>query len=111
MGVFTAVLTLPLAPVRGVVWVADQAGRAADRELRDPAVVRARLAALNEDLENGVIDEEEFEREEDRLLDLLFAHDRPDGPHGPPDAPHTPPTGAPDGAWHLAPGEAGERER
>lgn len=71
MGVFGAVLTLPLAPVRGVVWVADRLGQAADRELRDPAAVRARLVALNEDLENGLIDEEAFEREEDRLLDLL----------------------------------------
>lgn len=71
MGLFGAVLTLPLAPVRGVVWVADRLGQAADRDLRDPAVVRARLVALNEDLENGLIDEEVFEREEDRLLDLL----------------------------------------
>jgi hypothetical protein len=77
MGLFTTVLTLPLAPVRGVAWVADRIGQAADRELRDPAVIRARLVALNEDLENGLIDEGAFEREEDRLLDLL--EDRPGG--------------------------------
>jgi len=71
MGVFGAVLTLPLAPVRGVVWVADRLGQVADQEVRDPAAVRARLVALNEDLENGLIDEEAFEQEEDRLLDLL----------------------------------------
>ena len=80
MGLFTAVLTLPLAPVRGVAWVADRIGQAADRELRDPAVVRARLVALNEDLDNGLIDEEAFEREEDALLDLL-QDGPPDGPH------------------------------
>jgi hypothetical protein len=82
MGLFTAVLTLPLAPVRGVVWVADRIGQAADRELRDPAVIRARLVALNEELENGLIDEEAFEREEDALLDLLDQ-----GPGAPPNEP------------------------
>ena len=71
MGLFTAIGTLPLAPVRGVVWIADRIGQAADQELRDPAVLRARLAALNEDFENGTIDEERFEREEEALLDLL----------------------------------------
>lgn len=71
MGLSGAVLTLPLAPVRGVMWIADRIGEAADREARDPAVIRARLLALNEDLENGLIDEDAFEREEDRLLDLL----------------------------------------
>lgn len=84
MGLFGAVLTLPLAPVRGVVWVADRLGQAADRDLRDPAVVRARLVALNEDLENGLIDEEVFEREEDRLLDLLEEGASAAVPEGPP---------------------------
>ncbi|MEU6735568.1 gas vesicle protein GvpG [Streptomyces physcomitrii] len=71
MGLITGLLTLPLAPVRGVTWVADQLARAADRELHDPAVVRAKLAALNEDYDNGLLSEEEFEREEEQLLDLL----------------------------------------
>ncbi|MEU8822434.1 gas vesicle protein GvpG [Streptomyces sp. NPDC048636] len=71
MGLLTEVALLPLAPVRGVVWVAEQLRDAAERQLNDPAVVRARLAALNEALETGEIDSEEFEREEDRLLNLL----------------------------------------
>ena len=73
MGLLTALLTAPLAPVRGVVWVADQLAEAADREVNDPAAVRARLAALNQALEDGEIGLAEFEREEDRLLDRLEA--------------------------------------
>ncbi|WP_432010492.1 gas vesicle protein GvpG [Streptomyces cucumeris] len=71
MGLLTEVALLPLAPVRGVVWIAGQLRDAAERQINDPAVVRARLAALNEALEDGEIGPEEFEREEDRLLDLL----------------------------------------
>ncbi|WP_336051845.1 gas vesicle protein GvpG [Streptomyces sp. CA2R101] len=73
MGLISGVLTLPLAPVRGVVWVADQLARAADRELHDPSVIRARLVALNHEFEAGHLGKEAFEREEEQLLDLLYA--------------------------------------
>ncbi|MGY5126457.1 gas vesicle protein GvpG [Streptomyces nigrescens] len=72
MGLISGVLTLPLAPVRGVVWVADQLAQAADRELHDPSVIRARLAALNQEYEAGHLSTAAFEREEDQLLDLLY---------------------------------------
>ena len=71
MGLFTEVLLLPLAPVRSAIWVAGRLQDAAENELRDPAVLRARLALLNEAYEQGQIGEDEFEREEERLLDLL----------------------------------------
>ncbi|GAA2354741.1 gas vesicle protein GvpG [Streptomyces cuspidosporus] len=71
MGLLSGLVLLPMAPVRGVIWIADCLVDAAEHELHDPAVLRARLAELNEDLEAGAIGPEEFEREEDRLLDLL----------------------------------------
>ncbi|MFC8535904.1 gas vesicle protein GvpG [Streptomyces sp. NPDC057249] len=73
MGLITGLLTLPVAPVRGVVWVAEKLNDAAERELRDPAVLRAQLTVLNQELEAGDITIEEFEREEERLLDRLHA--------------------------------------
>ncbi|MFJ4501013.1 gas vesicle protein GvpG [Streptomyces sp. NPDC088864] len=73
MGLITGLLTLPVAPVRGVVWVAEKLNEAAERELSDPRVLRAQLAVLNQELEAGDIMLEEFEREEDRLLDRLHA--------------------------------------
>jgi hypothetical protein len=74
MGLITGLLTLPLAPVRGVAWVAEQLTDAADRELHDPAVIRVQLAVLNRELEDGNLSVEEFEEEEERLLDRL--HER-----------------------------------
>ncbi|MFE5028738.1 gas vesicle protein GvpG [Streptomyces sp. NPDC056656] len=41
MGLITGILTLPIAPVRGVIWVAEKLDDAAERELHDPGVLRA----------------------------------------------------------------------
>lgn len=76
MGVFTSLLLLPLAPVRGVCWISTVLQDTAVAELRDPAVLRARLAALHRAYDEGEIDEEQFEAEEERLLDLI----EPPGP-------------------------------
>ncbi|MCX4770668.1 gas vesicle protein GvpG [Streptomyces sp. NBC_01260] len=73
MGLITGLLTLPIAPVRGVVWVAEKLNDAAERELHDPAVLRTQLALLNQEYETGDITLEEFERQEERLLDRLHA--------------------------------------
>ncbi|GGJ84129.1 gas vesicle protein GvpG [Streptomyces sp. NPDC051217] len=71
MGLITNILTFPLAPVRGTAWVLDQVVLAAEREHYDPEPVRGQLAALEKELLSGSIDEEEFDRREDELLDRL----------------------------------------
>ncbi|GHF59985.1 hypothetical protein GCM10010218_46940 [Streptomyces mashuensis] len=54
-----------------VAWVLRRVVAEAERLHYDPAVVRAELAALEEDLTAGRIGEEEFSRREDALLDRL----------------------------------------
>ncbi|MET9888962.1 gas vesicle protein GvpG [Streptomyces sp. NPDC006465] len=71
MGLFTQLVTLPLAPVRGVNWVLEQVLEAAENEYYDPAPVRLELAELERQLREGEIDEETFDRLEDELLDRL----------------------------------------
>ncbi|MFE2022744.1 MULTISPECIES: gas vesicle protein GvpG [unclassified Streptomyces] len=71
MGLISGILLLPLAPVRGVIWVAEKVNEQADREMHDPGVLRAQLAALNQELEDGNVSLEEFEREEEELLERL----------------------------------------
>ncbi|MGW0927962.1 gas vesicle protein GvpG [Streptomyces sp. NPDC002644] len=46
MGLFTEILLLPFAPVRGTLWIADQVAREAERPARDPRQVQAGLAAF-----------------------------------------------------------------
>ncbi|MGP3967630.1 gas vesicle protein GvpG [Streptomyces sp. 6N223] len=76
MGLLGGLLRLPLAPARGVGWVLRQVVAEAERQFYDPAVVRRELAALEAELVAGRIDEAEFDRREDELLDRL-AHTRP----------------------------------
>ncbi|MGP4044576.1 gas vesicle protein GvpG [Streptomyces sp. 2A115] len=81
MGLIGEVLLLPFAPVRGSLWAIKQALAEAEREYYDPAAIRAELGRLEERLEAGEIDEAEFDRQEDELLDRLeIAMTRNTGP-------------------------------
>ncbi|MEV6042967.1 gas vesicle protein GvpG [Streptomyces xanthochromogenes] len=71
MGLLKELLLLPAAPVRGTFWVLGQVAAEAERQYYDPATVRRELAALEQRLTNGEIDEAEFDRREDELLDRL----------------------------------------
>ena len=71
MGLSQRVVLLPFAPVRGSGWVIGQVLREAERIYYDPATIRAELARLEEQLEAGEITEEEFDRQEDELLDRM----------------------------------------
>jgi hypothetical protein len=73
MGLVSGLLLLPLAPVRGTVWIAEQIAEQAARELDDEASIRRRLAEAERDLELGVLTVEEYEALEDDLLDRLEA--------------------------------------
>ncbi|WP_046730141.1 gas vesicle protein GvpG [Streptomyces humi] len=82
MGLVKELLLLPFAPVRGSAWVIEQVVNEAERIYYDPATVRAELGRLEERLEAGEIDEEEFDRAEDELLDRLETALRNDVGHG-----------------------------
>ncbi|WP_329224872.1 MULTISPECIES: gas vesicle protein GvpG [unclassified Streptomyces] len=71
MGLFSQLITLPLAPVRGALWVTQQLTETAERQYYDPAPVRRELIALEQELVEGRISEQEFDRREDQLLDQL----------------------------------------
>ena len=71
MGLFTGLLTLPLAPVRGVAWVAEQVAEEAHRQLYDEDRIRSELLQLELDVEEGRIGEEEQRRMEDELFERL----------------------------------------
>ncbi len=71
MGLFTGLLTLPLAPVRGVMWVAEQVTEEAQKQLYDEDRIRGELLQLELDAEEGKIGEEEQRRMEDELFERL----------------------------------------
>jgi hypothetical protein len=71
MGLLTGLLLLPLAPVRGTIWVAERLANEAARQLDDEVVVRRLLAEAERDLERGALTDTEFEQVEDELLERL----------------------------------------
>ena len=73
MGLLKALVLLPLAPVQGVVWVAEQLQEQADRILLDPDAILAELDDWQRAVDTGQITEEEYLVHEEELLDRLDA--------------------------------------
>jgi Gas vesicle protein G len=71
VGLFTGLLTLPLAPVRGVVWVAERVAEEAERELYDEGNIRRQLLQLELDHDDGKLSDEERSAQEEILLQRL----------------------------------------
>jgi len=73
VGLITGLITFPLAPVRGTIWIAERILEQAERELYDERAIRAQLMAIEEAREDGTISEEEASRAEDELVERLLA--------------------------------------
>ena len=72
MGLFTALLTLPLAPVRGTVWIAEKLQEQAELELYDESAIQAGLLELQAARESGAYEESEIDEAEDALIERLM---------------------------------------
>jgi hypothetical protein len=68
----TGLITLPLAPVRGVAWLAEQVLDQVTQEQYDPADVYQQLAELDEARQAGEISAEECAAAEDALVARLL---------------------------------------
>jgi Gas vesicle protein G len=72
VGLLTGILTLPLAPVRGVAWLSEQVLELAAQEEYDPAETYQRLAELDDALEAGEISAEECAAAEEAVVARLM---------------------------------------
>jgi hypothetical protein len=73
MGLITGLLTLPLAPVRGTVWIAERLLEQAEAEMNDENAIIAQLMEIDAAREAGEISEEDAAEAEDILLERLIA--------------------------------------
>lgn len=71
----TGLLTLPLAPVRGTMWIAERLLEEAERELSDPAAIEQQLEAAERAHERGELTDDELADIEDELLRRLTGHE------------------------------------
>jgi hypothetical protein len=80
MGLITGLVTLPLAPLRGVVAVAEQVRRRAEEEFYDPVRIREQLAEVQRLRAEGELTDREATDREDELVErLIEARERPNG--------------------------------
>ncbi len=64
---------LLLAPFKGMLFIADKINEVIEKEFSDEGSIKERLMALQLKFEMDEIDEEEYDRREDELLNLLNA--------------------------------------
>jgi Gas vesicle protein G len=72
MGLITGLILLPLAPVRGTVWLAERIVEQAELEMSDEGTIRAQLQEIEEARAAGTIGEEEAAAAEDALVEKLL---------------------------------------
>jgi hypothetical protein len=73
MGLISGLLTLPLAPVRGVAWIGEVVQEEAERQLASESDPELALAELDVARAAGEIDEEEAAEIETQLIEELLA--------------------------------------
>jgi Gas vesicle protein G len=72
VGLISTLLLLPLAPVQGVLWLAQTLQDVAERELDDPDRLRQVLRDAEEAHAHGELSDEDFAVVEQHVLDRLL---------------------------------------
>jgi hypothetical protein len=80
MGLIASVLLFPLAPVRGVLWIAEVISDEADRRLAEQESPTRQLEQLAAAVAAGEISPEEAERLEAEIIDRMLAGRAGPGP-------------------------------
>ncbi len=68
MGIFSGIIGLPLAPVRGVMALSEVIARQVEQERNNPATTRRQLEELEEARERGEISAEEESEAQEEIL-------------------------------------------
>jgi hypothetical protein len=71
MGFLTGILLLPLAPLRGTIWLAEKLTEVAERELDSEQTIKRLLLEAEMAFDAGELTEAEYEQVEDELLERL----------------------------------------
>ena len=72
MGLISGLLKLPLSPVLGTVWIAEQIQAQAEAEYYDESAIQAQLRDIDAARQAGTIDEAEADAAEDALIERLL---------------------------------------
>ncbi|WP_280250767.1 gas vesicle protein GvpG [Nocardia abscessus] len=71
MGLLSTILTLPVAPVRGVIWLGELIQDQVEQKMHDPAVMRRELEEIDAAAAAGQLSEEERKQAQQAVLDRM----------------------------------------
>ncbi|NDU77863.1 gas vesicle protein [Actinomadura sp. DSM 109109] len=71
MGFFSGLVMAPLAPVKGVMWLAETLTEQAEAQLYDPGRIAAEMQQVADEAAAGEITEEEAAEREEELIHRL----------------------------------------
>jgi Gas vesicle protein G len=69
VGLIKELVLLPVAPVRGVLWVSEQIAAEAERKQYAPGAAVQQLEQVEEQRERGELDEEEAKEIEEQVIE------------------------------------------
>ncbi|MET7768347.1 gas vesicle protein GvpG [Nocardia sp. NPDC005366] len=72
MGLLSSLLTLPLTPVRGVIWLGEVIQDQVERQLHDPAVARRELEEIDAAVAAGELSDEEKQDAQQAVLNRMI---------------------------------------
>ena len=72
MGLIGALVKLPLAPLTGTVWIAEQIQAQAEGEYYDEGAIQAQLREIDEARRAGTLDDADADAAEDALMERLL---------------------------------------
>ena len=78
MGLFSAIILSPLAPVRGLISLGELVQRQVEQELHNPARTRRQLEELEEARRRGEISPEEEHEAQEQILETQLTPKAPD---------------------------------
>ncbi|MFE7743639.1 gas vesicle protein GvpG [Nocardia sp. NPDC057455] len=70
-GVVSSILSLPVAPVRGVIWLGELIQDQVDQKMHDPALMRRELEEIDAAAAAGQLSEEERKHAQQAVLDRM----------------------------------------
>ncbi|MFI2364111.1 gas vesicle protein GvpG [Promicromonospora sp. NPDC019610] len=76
MGLLRGLLSIPLAPVRGTIWVAEQVRDEAERQYYDVGTLRRRLEEVGRARDDGDLSDDEADALEAQLVARLVEANR-----------------------------------
>lgn len=82
MGLLKEVALLPVAPLRGTVWVAERVLEKAEEDYYDPGRIRREIEQVDQMRHDGEISEDEAEEWEESLIERLIESRRRPGARG-----------------------------